>query len=62
MFPFIAFLDRSPCSAHSPSISFEFVQFLTDWWSFEKSSVRGKIQMPESIWTLAVQQKLEINI
>ncbi len=32
---FIAFLDRSCCPAHSPSIFFELLQFLTELWSFE---------------------------
>ncbi len=31
---FIAILDRSHCPAHSPSIFFGFLQFLTDLWSF----------------------------
>jgi hypothetical protein len=31
---FVAYLDRSHCPAHSPSIFFRFLQFLTDLWSF----------------------------
>jgi hypothetical protein len=42
MFPFLAFFGQISLSSSLTFNFFEFIQFLTDWWSFEKNLSTGQ--------------------